>query len=121
MRSVPHSYASQGTDCFGNPPFSKAPLLRSFSRDQVVDTVTQAVRQISMCYLIYRLISRTHSATWLSRVVLWFIDTHLDDGVNPDPEEEQMRTIGQLRGLYATAHDGVRSPNQVFMANPLCD
>jgi hypothetical protein len=56
-----------------------------------------------------------HSAAWLPRVIAWFIDVHLDDGVNPDPEEEEMRTIGQVRGLYAAAHDGVRSPHQVFM------
>lgn len=57
-----------------------------------------------------------HSATWLSRVILWFIDVHLDD----DPEEEEMRTVGQIRGLYAAAHDSLRSPHQVFMANLLC-
>lgn len=54
-----------------------------------------------------------YSAPWVSRVILWFIDVHLDDGINPDPEEEEMRTIGQVRGLYAAAHDGVRSPYQV--------
>ena len=55
------------------------------------------------------------SAAWLPRIVSWFVDVHLDDGVNPDPEEEEKDITSQIQGLYAAAQDGVRSSQQVLM------
>ncbi|KAG6850090.1 hypothetical protein H0H93_001223 [Arthromyces matolae] len=51
-------------------------------------------------------------ADWLVRIVDWYIDIHTDDGTGSNPEEEETSTIGQIRGLYAAAQDGIRSTAQ---------
>jgi len=56
-------------------------------------------------------------ATWLPRIVYWFVDVHLDDGVNSDPEEEEKDITGQVQGLYAAAQDGMCSSHQVLMTD----
>ncbi|KAF8068970.1 hypothetical protein FPV67DRAFT_1414491 [Lyophyllum atratum] len=76
---------------------------------------TAPSQRLLFCILFreMRLLTRSlKPASWLPRIVDWYIDIITDDGVGQDPEEEEKSTIGQIQGLYAAAQDGVRSTPQ---------
>ncbi|GLB42281.1 putative ion transmembrane transport [Lyophyllum shimeji] len=76
---------------------------------------TPPSQRLLFCILFreMRLLTRSlKPASWLVRIVSWYIDIVEDDGIGQDPEEEEKSTIGQIQGLYAAAQDGVRSAHQ---------
>ncbi|KAG6812874.1 hypothetical protein H0H92_015802 [Tricholoma furcatifolium] len=77
-------------------------ILLEARRDEAFDTIAQTVSSTK----------RPSGTPWLARVIDWYLDLYTDDGIGPDPEEEEKGTIGQIQGLYAAAQDGVRSASQ---------
>ncbi|KAJ7591203.1 hypothetical protein C8J56DRAFT_858679 [Mycena floridula] len=75
-------------------------------------TLVPPSQRVLFCLLLreMRLLTRSlKSAPWLSRVVSWFVQYHMDDDDDLDFDEEFTDSINQLQAMYSAARAGSRS------------